>query len=285
MIEAAVAGLVTGAAYAVIGLCVVVLFSLTGVLNFSQAAIGSIGVFATYVFADSGLQVGAAAILGVVISMLLGLVSGAVLGRWFGDASVAIRSAVTIALLLLILAIGFRVFGDDPRIAREIVPAVGFDIGGVVVSATALVSVGFSMIVGLGATLLLSGTHLGLRLRAIAERPITAELLGMNAKRLTTIVWTAVAGISAVACLLVAPTQNATFGTMSFLIVPALAAGLIGGFRRIWVTIAAGLAMGAVEGVGARIDAVSSMRGAIPFVVIIVALLWVRRRDVWDAAR
>ena len=49
--------------------------------------------------------------------------------------------------------------------------------------------------------------------------------------------------------------------------------------------VVGGLAIGAIEGAAARIDGLASYRGALPFVLIIVALIWLRRRRVWDEAR
>ena len=91
--------------------------------------------------------------------------------------------------------------------------------------------------------------------------------------------------ISTLALLLVAPARNQTFESMSFLVIPALAAALLGGFSNIWVAAGGGLAIGAIEGAAARIDGLANYRGALPFLLIAIALIWMRRRKVWDDAR
>ena len=58
-----------------------------------------------------------------------------------------------------------------------------------------------------------------------------------------------------------------------------------GGFSNIWVAAGGGLAIGAIEGAAARIDGLANYRGALPFLLIAIALIWMRRRKVWDDAR
>ena len=66
---------------------------------------------------------------------------------------------------------------------------------------------------------------------------------------------------------------------------PARLAALLGGFSNIWVAAGGGLAIGAIEGAAARIDGLANYRGALPFLLIAIALIWMRRRKVWDDAR
>ncbi|NKX53124.1 branched-chain amino acid ABC transporter permease [Arthrobacter mobilis] len=285
MLEGLVAGLVSGAAYAILGVCAVVLFRLIGVLDFSQAAVGAFGAYLTYVLFGAGWPILAAAPVGIACSGLLACLLGMGMAAWFSESGIMTRSAVTIATLILLLAAGFRAFGNVSRTIPEVVPALTFDVAGVRISLGTLVSIGVAVAVAAAVTLFLRRTKTGLQLRAVAERPTTAELLGINARSLSIIVWLVVGCLSCMAILLVAPTQSPTFMTLSFLIVPAMAAGLVGGFSSVWLAIAGGLGIGALEGIGSRMEAVADYRAAIPFLVIVVLLVWVRRKEVWDEAR
>ena len=128
-------------------------------------------------------------------------------------------------------------------------------------------------------------THIGIRLQALSERPMTVQLLRVNSRALSIGAWAGTGMISTLALLLVAPARNQTFESMSFLVIPALAAALLGGFSNIWVAAGGGLAIGAIEGAAARIDGLANYRGALPFLLIAIALIWMRRRKVWDDAR
>ena len=84
MLEAIVSGLVSGAGYAIIGVCVVVLYRLVGVLNFSQAAIGAFGAYVTYALNGNGFPLFAAAAIGIVCCAAIAFVVGMVMAGWFG---------------------------------------------------------------------------------------------------------------------------------------------------------------------------------------------------------
>lgn len=285
MIESTIAGLVTGSTYAILAVCVVVLYRLVGVLNFSQAALGALGAYGCYSLLGAGLPWPLAVVAGVAISGVTAGFAGWVLARWFGEPSATVRAVVAVVLLIVLLTLGFRLFGDSPRIMPSLVPEASFDLGGVRISLITVVALTATLVIAAGLSLLLRYSTLGLRLQAMSERPVTVQLLGVNSRRLSVAVWAATGVLSALALMLVAPTRNPPFETMSFFIVPALAAGLLGAFSNVWVAAVGGLAIGALEGAGARIPLVADFRGAIPFVIILVALIWLRRREVWDAVR
>ncbi|MDD9206509.1 branched-chain amino acid ABC transporter permease [Georgenia sp. 10Sc9-8] len=281
MLEGLVSGLVTGAAYALIGVSVVILHRLVGVLDFSQAAIGSLGAFTTYAVVQHGVPLEPAVLFGVTAAALAAGLVGWAVTRWLGNADVLARSTATIALLILLLSVGFRLFGDSPRVTPSLVPEETTAVLGVNVSTSTFLSLVLVLAVLAAWTFLQRRTTLGIRLQAIAERPVTAQLLGVDANRLRMGAWIAVGVLSALAILLIAPTQNPTFLTMSLLVVPGLAAGLIGGLENAGLAAAGGLAMGALQGLGARVELIAGYRGALPFVVIVLVLAWLRRRETW----
>lgn len=285
MLEGIVAGLVAGSAYAIIAVCIVVLNRLVGVVNISQAAIGALGAYSTYALVGVGMHLWVAVAAGLTLSAVVAAGSGWAMAHWFESASDLVRAVVTVTLLILFLTAGFRLFGNHPRTMPSLVPDTAFTIAGVAISLTTVVALIAVTVIAGAVTLMLRTTHLGLRLRAMAERPRTVQELGINAHRLALTVWAAMGSVSALALLLVAPVRNPTFGAMSLLIVPALAAALIGALSNVWFAALAGLALGALEGVGARIDVIADYRDAIPFVVIILALVWLRRREEWDEIR
>lgn len=285
MLDGVISGLISGSAYAILAVCVVMLYRLVGVVNIGLAAIGALGAYVCYSAVGSGLPLGAAVLAGLAVAGAAAGFSGWVLARWFGQPSETVRAVVSVVILIVILTIGFRLFGDSPRVMPSLLPEASFVLGGVRVSLATAIALALAVAVAVGLTLLLRRTRLGTRLEAMAERPTAVQLLGVNTRLLAMGAWAATGMIATLAMLLIAPTRNPTFETMSFLIVPALAAALVGAFSNVWVAAAGGLAIGAIEGAGARIDWLASYRGALPFAIVIVALIWLRRREVWDAAR
>lgn len=285
MLDAVIAGLVSGASYALLAAAVTLLTRFVGVLNFSLAAIGAFGAYSTYDLAEAKLPLWLAVCVGLLVAVALSATTGFVFERWFGEVSQLVRAIVSAVVLVALLSLGFRVFGDSPRAMPHLLPTWSIQIAGVQVSSATIVALLIAFATAITVTLLLRSSRLGAQLRAFSERPITLQLLGVNTRRLSFLVWAATGVIAALAMLIIAPTRNPSFESLSLLIVPALAAALIGGFSRIWVAVVAGLAIGAIEGLSARVDLIASFRGAIPFVVILVTLVWLRRKEVWADAR
>lgn len=285
MLDGVISGLIAGSAYAILAVCIVMLYRLTGVVNAGQAAIGALGAYACYSAAGAGALLVPAVLFGLLVSAVVSGFVGWVLARWFGEPSATVRTTVSVVVLVVILTVGFRLFGDAPRAMPSLLPEASFTVAGVRVSAITIVALALVAAVAGSLSLLMTRTRLGTRLEAMAERPTTVQLLGVNSRLLAVGAWSVTGAVSTLAMLLIAPTRNPTFESMSMLVVPALAAALLGAFSRVWFAAAGGLAIGAIEGVGARIDWLSGYRGALPFLIVIIALIWMRRREVWDAER
>ncbi len=286
LLQGAIAGLASGGLYAVLAVTLTLMSRLVRVVNFAQAATGMFAAFSAVWLATSlGLPVWAATIVGVVIGAALNGAIGWIAATWLSEASVTLRSAMTVAPLLMLISLSFILFGNKPQPFAPLLQGPAFTVAGVVVSWVTVVMVLLAVIVAAGCALLLRRTTIGTQLRALSERPTTAELIGIAAKPLSIGVWAATGAISAVTVLVIAPSQSNDAISLSMLIIPASAAALLGGFRRLDLAVVGGLVLGIISGVVAQIPAVSFVRNFIPFLFIVVLLLWSQRKEVWDAAR
>ena len=124
-----------------------------------------------------------------------------------------------------------------------------------------------------------------MQVRAISERPVVAELLGVPLFARTALVWGFTGFVSATGMLVVASNLPGSFSSLGFLVFPAMAAALIGAFRRLTLAFVGGIGVGVVESVSSYREAWSEYRGAVPFLIAAAVLLWTQRHEVWDAAR
>ncbi|SDQ26990.1 branched-chain amino acid ABC transporter permease [Leucobacter chromiiresistens] len=286
LLQGALAGLASGGLYAVLAVTLTLMSRLVRVVNLAQAATGMFAAFAAVWFAaELGLPVWAATIVGVLIGAALNGAIGWIAATWLAEASVTLRSAMTVAPLLMLISLSFIIFGNKPQPFAPILSGPAFAVAGVVVSWVTIIMVALAIAVAGGCALLLTQTTVGTQLRALSERPTTAELIGIAAKPLSIGVWAATGAISAVTILVIAPSQSNDAISLSMLIIPASAAALLGGFRRLDLAVGGGLLLGVVSGVVAQIPAFSFVRNFIPFLFIVVLLLWSQRKEVWDAAR
>ena len=91
--------------------------------------------------------------------------------------------------------------------------------------------------------------------------------------------WFVTGIISAIAIVIVAPSQSNDATSLSLLIIPAAAAALLGGFKRLDLTVVGGLVLGVLGGLVAQINEISLVRNFLPFLFIVVLLLWTQRKD------
>jgi branched-chain amino acid transport system permease protein len=284
MFQAGVAGLIAGGAYAMLAVMVVLMFRMVRVLNFALGAIGAFGVFTMSEVYGDGWSYLPATVVGMATAAVLAMLLGAVMATWFADARVETRSTVAIAMLIGLMALGFRVFGFRPRNIPTLFSG-GVEISGVVISYNAIAIVAATIAIAIALTIFLQGTLTGIRLRAVSERPQTAELLGLPARVLALGVWAVAGGLTAFGLQVVAPTRSSAFADISLLIIPAFAAAAIGLFRSFYLAAAGGIAIGVIEGIATHYSGVAPYQSVVPLIVVVVALMWTQRREVWDVAR
>jgi branched-chain amino acid transport system permease protein len=284
MFQAGVAGLIAGGAYAMLAVMVVLMFRMVRVLNFALGAIGAFGVFTMSQAYNHGWAYVPATLVGIVTAAAIATVCGAIMSTWFADSRVETRSTVAIAMLIGLMALGFRVFGFH---ARNIPPLFsgGVTVGGVVVGWDAITLVAATIGIAVVLTLFLRNTLTGIRLRAVSERPQTAELLGLPSRVLALGVWAVAGGLTSFGLQVVAPTRANGFTDLSLLIIPAFAAAALGLFRNFYLAVVGGIAIGLIEGIATHYESVAPYQEALPLVVVVVALMWSQRHEVWDVAR
>lgn len=286
LLTAAVAGLTGGGAYALLGVCAVFTYRLVAVVNFTGAAIGATGTFTLVALTEAGVPLWPAVVAGLAAGTLAGIVIGFVTSTWFAEASASSKAAVTVALFVGIVAIGLRVTGGQhPHHFPVLVPGAAFRLARVEVTNASLMTIGLAVVFTLVADFFLTRTRVGLQLRALSERPVAAELVGVPVRALSLLVWGVTGAFTTLALMIIAPQRSPDFMSLSLLVVPALAAALIGFFRSFWLTLTGGVMIGVVEGMTSILSGASRYRGAIPFLVILAVLLWAQRGARWDEAR
>jgi branched-chain amino acid transport system permease protein len=283
---AVVAGLTAGGAYALLGVCTAFTYRLVAVVNFAGAAIGAAGAFTFAMLVETGAPIWPAAVVGVLLGAIVGVAIGAVVTHWFAESPASLKAAVAVSMLVGLAAIGLRVTGGQhPHNFPELLQGSAFRLAGVEVTRASVATLLLALFFTVAATAFLNRSHVGLQLRAMAERPMAAELIGIPVHGLSLWVWGVGGGVTALAQILIAPQRAPNFLTLSMLIVPALAAALIGFFRNLWMTLAGGIAIGVIESCASVAPGLGEYRPAVPFVVILAVLLWSQRGARWDDAR
>lgn len=286
LFTAAVAGLSAGGAYAILGVCAIFTYRLVAVVNFTGAAIGAIGTFIIVALHEAGVPVLPAALLGIAGGAFAGVLIGLVMTTWFANANASTKAAVTAALLVGIIAIGLRLTGGQhPHNFPELIPGSAFRLAGVEVTWAAVTTLLLAIVFTVLTEQFLARTRIGLQLRALSQRPMAAELIGIRVRLLALGVWAVTGAVTSFALMIIAPLRSPDFASLSLLVVPALAAALIGAFASFRAALLGGVTIGILEGAVSTVDFISQYRSTVPFIVILAVLLWSQRGARWDEAR
>jgi branched-chain amino acid transport system permease protein len=277
-----VVGLALGGVYALSGVGVVVLYQATGVLNLAFGAIGAAGaLIAYYLVNHTSWPHWIAYLVCVLFGAAVNVVYGMVLGPAFAARDPLVKMMGTLGLALILLGVmAWRApaGGAFVRVIQLPTSTRRFEIFGAMVSWTQVIALAFAIVVTAGTTAFLRFTKLGTAMRALAsDREITATL-GVPVRRVELAAWLGSGLVCGGAGLLLADLfTSLDYTALTFLVISSLAAALIGRLRSLWVTLAGGLAVGLVQAVATPYASISSYRTAAPFLLAIVALLYLGR--------
>ena len=178
-----------------------------------------------------------------------------------------------------------RKFFETRDLARFAWQQAWFRLAGVEVTWAAVTTLLIAIVFTLATERFLARTRTGLQLRALSQRPMAAELIGIRVRLLALGVWAVMGAVTAFALMIIAPLRSPDFMSLSLLVVPALAAALIGAFVSFRAALFGGVMIGVIEGLVSGLDAFSQYRSTVPFLVILAVLLWSQRGARWDEAR
>lgn len=285
-----VIGLAFGGVYALSGVGLVVLYRATGVLNVAFGAIGAAGaLIAYYIVNHTGWPNWSAYTICVLFGGVVNLAYGMVFGPAFARRDPLVKMMGTLGLALILLGLmAWRapVGGAFARFLPLPSSEHRYDIFGTSVSLTQIIALGLAFTITAGVTVFLRVTKLGTAMRALAnDREITATL-GVPVRRVEAAAWFG-SGLACGAAGLILPDllTSLDYSALTFLVISSLAAALIGRLRSLWVTFCGGLAVGLAQSVLSPYTTVSAYRSAAPFVLAIIALLYLSRRRVVTISR
>jgi branched-chain amino acid transport system permease protein len=278
-----VLGLALGGVFAMSGVGVVVLYRATGVLNLAYGAIGAMGALISWSLIRAGLNQWLAYLGCIAFGGVATVVYGVVLGPPFSSRDPLVKATATLGFLLILVGLMQYIYGRDAHSITLPTSKWNYDLGGVRVSWTQIIGVGFPILVTTGTALYLRLTKIGTAMRALAnDREITA-MLGVPVRRVEAAAWFGSGIVCGIAGLLLSNLVSLDIVSLTFLVIPALAAALIGQLKSLWVTLAAGFVIGLVQSCLTAFKtqvfgrSVAEYRTMTPFVLAILALLWFAR--------
>jgi branched-chain amino acid transport system permease protein len=271
-----VSGLGIGAVYALSGVGLVVLFRASGVLNFAFGAIGAVGAHVAWsILQDEGSQAAAWG-AAIAVSTVISLAYGRLLAPRLSQREVTIRSIATLGLALMLMGLTEWGWGEGPR--RLVLPtdADGLELGDVRLTWTRVLGLAAAVTMMAAVGALLARTRVGLRMRALADDRGLSAVLGVDVIGVDTLAWMLSGAFAGVCGMLLANIVRLQPTLLTFLVIPAFAAAIVGRLQSLPVTVAAGVLIGALEAVAVLLPGVAPLRTAVPFLVALGAILFFR---------
>ena len=280
-------GLVVGSTYALFALGFTIMFGVLGVVNLTYGFYFSAGaMIALWLTVTTGAPVWASFLFATLATGLIAIVfDGLLLTRLRRARAPELASLmVTLGATLLLYALASSFLGVEiRRFPSTALDASSFDLMGLRVSLTQLLIVlaAFALVAGL--IYLLRFTRLGLAIRAMAERPDTAELMGVNSSAITRLVSFLSGSLAGAAGVLIGLNYNAIQPYMGeAMMLKGFAVIILGGLGDARGALVAGLIVGMLETLTAGYFA-STWKEAVGFALLVLTL-WVRPAGMFGRA-
>lgn len=271
----AVAGIVSGSYYALLGLAIALIYRTTAVANFAQGELGTLGTFVLVLYVSRlPLPPGWQLVLSVLISAGVSAIAYAALMRARPGADALNLTVRTLALYTLVHAVTLYFWGaNEPYTATGLFGEGGIDVAGFHLAYDQIGTLLIAAALGLALFALFRFTPVGLAMRSVAMNAEVASLLGVNVGRIALVVWMIAGAIGALVAMLIAPVSFLGTGLMQPYILKAFTAAVLGGLSSFPGVIAGGLLLGVIESFGATWVSIH-LREPFSFAILLLVLLF-----------
>lgn len=271
-----ISGLGIGAVYALSGVGLVVLYRASGVLNFAFGAIGALGAHTAWSVLEAEGGQWLAWLAAIAVAMLVSFVYGRFLAPRLADRDITIRSVGTLGLALVLMGFAEWWWGEGPR--RLVLPTdlEGIELAEVRLTWTRILGLATAVLMMAGVGALLSRTRVGLRMRALADDRALSAILGVKVFSVDAVAWLLSGAFAGVCGMLLANIVRLQPTLLTFLVIPAFAAAIVGRLNSLPLTVLAGVAIGVLEAVAILVPGFAPFRTAVPFLVALLAILFFR---------
>ena len=286
-------GLTFGAIYALVALGYTLVYGVLNLINFAHSEVFISGAYAV-VFTLSALGFGPSP-LSMPLYQLVGCLVAACLAGMLASAVVAMlleriaykplraRNAPRLAFLITAIgasfAIQYLIFvwrGPSPEAAITMfVPQEMFTVAGTVVDSQQVTIVLAAVVMMVATDQFIRRTRLGRGIRAVAQDPDTATLMGVNKERIiisTFVIGGLLAGAAALFYVMKVP-AGVQYNGGFVLGIKAFTAAVLGGIGNIRGALLGGLLLGLIGDYGQILLGSAQWTDVVSFVVLVVVLL------------
>jgi branched-chain amino acid transport system permease protein len=255
-------GLVLGSVYALIALGYTMVYGILQLINFAHGDVLMVGALTalTAIKLVQGFAPGtpgwALMLIGmgaaIPVCMALNVLIERVAYRPLRNAPRLAPLITAIGVSIVLQTLAMIIYGRNFHIVPDMLPTERINLGGAAITPTQLTIIIVSALVMIGLVLLVEKTKLGRAMRATAENPRVAGLMGVDANRVIVATFAIGAALAAIAGVLFAANYSVAHFYMGFMPgLKAFTAAVLGGIGNLYGAMVGGLILGVVESMGA----------------------------------
>ncbi len=293
-IQQLINGLVLGSMYALIALGYTMVYGILGIINFAHGDVLMIGALASLSAINVLLNLNLPGPLTLLLSAIIAMAVCAVTS--YSIEKIAYRPLrkknshslapliTAIAMSLMLQTLGMMIWGRSPLQYPQLLPTEPMAVFGTNATITGkeIYLMVISLIVMVGLIFLVNKTKLGRAMRATAENPKVAGLMGVNPNFVISITFMIGGALAALAGLMMATNYGNAHFYMGFIPgLKAFTAAVLGGIGNLAGAMIGGLLLGVIEALGAGYigDLTNGVFGSnyqdvFAFIVLIIVLVF-----------
>jgi branched-chain amino acid transport system permease protein len=259
-IQQLINGLVLGSMYALVALGYTMVYGIIGLINFAHGEVMMVGALTSWtvitVLAASGMPGWMLILVGtlcaIVVCMVLNFSIEKIAYRPLRNAPRLAPLITAMGMSLMLQTLAMIVWKPNPKPYPLLLPTEPIEIAGAVISVTQVLILATTAIVLAGLSYMVSRTRLGRAMRATAENPRVAALMGVRPDMVISATFVIGAALAAVAGVMWAANYGTVQHSMGFLPgLKAFTAAVLGGIGNLPGAVVGALLLGLVEVFGA----------------------------------
>jgi branched-chain amino acid transport system permease protein len=249
--QAVINGLLIGGIYALVSIGVTLIFGVVKIVNFAQGEFVMLGMYISFfLFSTFGID----PLLSLFVSMpalfVLGvLIQHFLIRRVLGPNDMP-QIFLTFALSLLLLNLSLLFFSANYRTVHTFYSDEAFHFGGLYVPEAKLIAFVLAMALSGALWAFLRITDLGKAMRAAAQKPDVAVLMGINPNRVFAVAFGTALALAGAAGSLLMPFYSAYPFVGQVFVLMAFVAVVLGTLGNVIGALVASLMMGVAESLG-----------------------------------
>jgi branched-chain amino acid transport system permease protein len=259
-IQQIINGLVLGSMYALVALGYTMVYGIINLINFAHGEVLMVGALTSWtiisVLSDAGLPGWLLLLLSALVAMLvcaaLNFTIEKVAYRPLRTAPRLAPLITAMGMSLLLQTLAMMVWKPNPKPYAQLLPVEPINLGGPVITVTQILILAVTALMLAVLTWVVNRTRLGRAMRATAENPRVAALMGVRPDMVISATFIIGAMLAAVAGVMWAANYGTVQHTMGFMPgLKAFTAAVLGGIGNLAGAVVGALLLGLVEALGA----------------------------------